>query len=100
MWMAALKEKMVYANTQKELDLKVAELLLQVDKGVIIDDKNMTVYEWATKWVENYKSSLTKGTQASYKSIINKYIEPSFANTRLRDLKQYEIKKTLTDIEK
>lgn len=95
----SLKRKMIYANTKAELDLKVADLLLQIDKGVIIDDKNMTVYEWAVKWVENYKSSLSKGTKASYKSIINKYIEPNFENVRLRDLKQFEVKKVLTDIE-
>lgn len=94
----SLKRKMVYANTQKELELKVAELLLQVDKGTIIDDKNKTVGKWADEWLEAYTSNFKESTKTNHKRMINKYIKPNFKDIRLKDLKQYQVQKALNDI--
>lgn len=95
----SLKRKMIYANTQAELNLKVSELLLQKDKGIIIDDKGMTVDKWADEWLETYKSDLAPGTVKKYRSTIRKHIKPNFKGVRLKDLKQYQIKKVLNEID-
>ena len=63
----SLKRRMVYGDTQAELDLKVAELLLQRDKGVIIEDKNKTVGEWADEWLKTYTTHLKDGTKNNQK---------------------------------
>lgn len=94
-----LKRKMVYANTQAELKLKVAELLLQKEKGIIIDDKNKTVDVWADEWLETYTTNFKDSTKYNHKKIINKYIKPYFKDVRLKDLKQYQVQKVLNDIE-
>ncbi|MBP1924638.1 integrase [Sedimentibacter acidaminivorans] len=93
-----LKRKMIYANTQKELDLKVAELTLQVDKGVIIDDKGMTVYKWSIDWLKVYKGDLDDNTQHNYQCTINKYIQPNFEHIKLKELKQAQVKAVLNQI--
>jgi integrase len=82
----SLKRKMIYANTKKELELKVAELTLQADRGVIIDDKNMTVDAWADEWLKVYTTNLKYNTQRKYKYMINRYIKPVFKGIRLKDL--------------
>lgn len=95
----SLKRKMVYGNTQKELEGNVAELIKQVNNGVVIDDKGMTVDKWADEWLETYKSDLAPGTIKKYKSTIKKHIKPNFKGVRLKDLKQYQIKKVLNEID-
>lgn len=94
----SLKRKMVYANTQKDLDLKVAELMLQVDRGVIIDDKNKTVDVWADEWLKAYNSHLKSNTIGKYKSVINRFIKSNFKDVRLKDLKQFQIQNILNNI--
>jgi integrase len=94
----SLKRKMVYANTQAELKLKVAELLLQKEKGVIIDDKNKTVDVWADEWLATYTTNLKDSTKYNHKKMINKYIKPNFNDVRLKDLKQYQVQKVLNEI--
>lgn len=94
----SLKRKMVYADTQKELDLKVAELLLQVDKGVIIDDKNKTVDVWADEWLKTYTNHFKDSTKNNHRKIINKHIKQNFKGIRLKDLKQYQVQNVLNSI--
>lgn len=94
----SLKRKMVYANTQAELNLKVAELLIQKDKGVIIDDKNKTVDVWADEWLEAYTTNLKDSTKNNHRKIINKHIKPNFKGIRLKDLKQFQVQKALNNI--
>lgn len=95
----SLKRKMVYANTQKDLDLKVSELLLQAEKGIIIDDKNKTVDVWADEWLETYTTHLKDNTIHNHKVIINKHIKPNLKGIKLRDLKQYKIQSVLNNIQ-
>lgn len=94
----SLKRKMVYADTQAELTLKIAALLLQKDKGVIIDDKNKTVDVWADEWLQTYTTNFKESTTNNHRKMINKYIKPNFKGVRLKDLKQYQAQKVLNDI--
>lgn len=95
----SLKRKMVYANTQRELDLKVADLTLQADKGIIIDDKNKTVDIWADEWLKTYTTHLKKNTVHNHRVIVNKHIKPNFKGIRLKDLKQYQVQSVLNSLE-
>lgn len=92
------ERKMVYGNTQAELNLKVADLLLQVEKGIIIDDKNKTVDIWADEWLKTYTTHLKKNTVHNHKVIINKHIKPNFKGVRLKDLKQYQVQSVLNSL--
>ncbi|NYB73414.1 site-specific integrase [Sedimentibacter hydroxybenzoicus DSM 7310] len=97
----SLRRKMIYANTQKELDLKVAELTLQVDKGIIIDDKGMTVGEWAKKWYESYVEKTTKAhnTKIKYENIVFNHIIPCIGYIKIKDLKQYQVQNMFNEKE-
>lgn len=97
----SLKRKMVYGNTQKELELKVAELTLQADKGIIIDDKNMTVGEWSKKWYKTYVENTNKAnnTKIKYDNIVFNHITPSIGHIKLKDLKQYQIQNMFNEKE-
>ena len=94
----SLKRKMVFGSTIKELDIKVAELLLQVNKGVLIDDKNKTVDVWSEEWLQTYMTDFKESTKKKYRTIVSKYIKPNFKDVRLKDLKQFQVQKALNKI--
>lgn len=49
------KLKNIYAKTVQELEAKVAEFKSQYIKGIIVDDKNLTLGQWAEQWITAYK---------------------------------------------
>lgn len=87
------KRKMIYADTQKELDLKVAELKLSIENGTFTDDEGMTVEAWAYKWLEIYKNNVANGTKKMYLNAIKNHIAPELGYIRLKDLKKHHVQK-------
>lgn len=53
--------KYVYAKTQKELEKKVAELKLKLNKGFDISESNSTFEFWAQIWLKGKKVTLSAG---------------------------------------
>lgn len=58
------RRKILYGRTIAELDNNVAEFKSLKNKGIIIDDKNLTVAQWAEKWLELYKKDKAYNTYA------------------------------------
>ena len=58
----AVKRKIIYGRTIAELDNNIADFKSLKNKGIIIDDKNLTVGEWALKWLELYKKDKAYNT--------------------------------------
>lgn len=85
------KRKMIYADTQKELELKVAELKLSIENGTFTDDEGMTVESWAYKWLEIYKNNVANGTKKMYSNAIKNHIVPELGYIRLKDLKKHNV---------
>ncbi|HBB27657.1 MAG TPA: hypothetical protein DC000_00105 [Clostridiales bacterium] len=85
------KRKMVYADTQKELELKVAELKLNVENGTLVDDENMTVEIWANKWLETYKNNIATNSIKNYKTTIKNHIAPEIGHIKLKDLREKHV---------
>lgn len=86
-----LKRKMIYANTQKELALKVAELKLQIENGTLTTDEKMTLEKWSYKWLETYKNNIATNSIKNYKTIITNHIAPELGCIKLKDLKEQQI---------
>lgn len=83
--------KNIYANSQTALDKKVTEYKSLVNKGIIIDDHNMSVGEWADSWLEIYKTNIGYNTKIRYVHIINKQIKPYIGTVKLGKLKLAEV---------
>lgn len=94
----AVKRKIIYGRTIAELDNNIADFKSLKNKGIIIDDKNLTVGEWALKWLELYKKDKAYNTNICYQRIINTHIIPAFGDIRLSSLKQNHVQKLLNDI--
>lgn len=85
------KRKYVYGTSKKEVEQKIAEIRMQLERGVYIEDKNLTVGEWADKWLDTYKTGVQYNTFEMYAHIINLYIKPEVGNLPLTKLKTHHI---------
>lgn len=94
------KIKTLYSNNVKDLENQYIELKHLSNKGIVTDDKNLTVSEWSDKWVDLYKSDKEMATIKMYKDAIRLYIKPYLGNYQLKNLKQSDIVYMLNELEK
>ena len=62
--------KTIYGKTIAELEANVGEFRRQQSIGLITDDKNITVAEWAHQWMIAYKSDVEEKTLEFYQIAI------------------------------
>lgn len=85
------KFKTIYARTKIELRDKEIEIRNALNTGTYADDKGLTVGEWALKWLELEKASVSPPTRANYKLAIDKHIVPNIGDIALRNLTRSDI---------
>lgn len=86
-----LKFKSIYAKTIDELEKKVAAFKLARERGVVIDDKNLTLEKWAWEWFKTFKCTKAYNTQKMYENIIKAHIAPELGHIKLRELKTFHL---------
>lgn len=89
------KYKNIYSYSSKELESKVREFKSELDKGIVVDAKGMTVGQWAQKWLSTYKSGTAYYTQQMYSTVINAHIIPSIGHIPLKNLKTYHVQEMI-----
>jgi hypothetical protein len=86
-----LIRKTIYGKTQKELDKNYRDFMSLKDKGIILQEENMTFLELSELWLTNEKiGSVTDQSITVTRSelrTINSYI----GDTKVKDLKQSHI---------
>ena len=81
------KQKIIYGKTIREVDEKIAEIKAQLNKGIVIDDKGLTVEQWAERWLELYKSNVEYNTYEMYRNAVEKHINKALGGIKLSTLK-------------
>ena len=92
------KRKTIYGRTIMELDKKIAEFKSLQNKGIVIDDENLTVERWANKWLDLYKADKSYNTYTMYETKIRNHIIPHIGGIRLGALKKQHIQEMLNKI--
>lgn len=85
------KLKTLYSDNPKDLEKQYIENKYLSNKGIIVDDKNMTVAVWAGKWLKTYKTDKEYATQKMYADSIRLHINPYIGHISLKNLKQSDI---------
>lgn len=85
------KLKTLYSDNPKDLEKQYIENKYLSNKGIIVDDKNMTVSTWADKWLKTYKVDKEYATQKMYADSIRLHINPYIGKIPLKSLKQSDI---------
>ena len=91
------KYKSIYGRTINDLENKVAEFKSNLNKGIIIDDQNLTVEKWANKWLNTYKINLKSNSYNIYKYCISAHFGP-IKDIKLRDLKDVELQQIVNEL--
>ena len=92
------KRKYVYARTQLELDKKITDIKQKLNTNTYADDENITVKDWAERWLDLYKSSVQHNTKTSYKRAVENYIIPYLGDIRLSRLKKINVQEMINAI--
>lgn len=86
------KYKYIYADTVRELENKVITYKQNLNNGFIPSDENMTLFQWAVKWLEIYKSGQSYNTYNLYKHMVYKHIGKScIANIPINKIKRIDL---------
>ena len=93
------KTKYLYSNNVKDLEKQYIEFLSLNNKGVVINDENIIVKNWAEEWLTTYKINTEQATYNMYKSAINLYIIPELGYIKLKNLKEQHIMKMFNLLE-
>lgn len=81
------KMKTVYGNTIKEVERKERELRNEMDNGIALIDNDVTISDWANKWLRVYKNNVEYNTQYMYKNAVEKHIIPFLGDMKIRDIR-------------
>lgn len=92
------KLKTLYGKTIRELENKVAEFKSLQNKGIVVDDKSLTLGEWAKKWLELYKKNKSYNTYEMYRNAVGTHIIPTIGNMRLGSLKKHMLQELLNKL--
>lgn len=91
------KFKTIYSYSIAELERKKAEVLVKIDKGILAEDKGITLEEWSVKWLETYKKSKSYKTYQMYKNVVNNHIIKELGHIKIKDLKQVDIQQLINN---
>ena len=77
------KVKNIYGKTIREVEKKERELRLDIDRGMLTAE-NLTVGEWADRWIKTFKANSAYYTVRRYESILKVHIKPNLGRCRLK----------------
>lgn len=93
------KRKAFYGKTRKEVQDKMTEALNEINKGTFVEPSAMTVEEWFTFWLEEYKRNTVKlGTYQRYWYDFHKLIFPKLGAIKLKDLRVEMIQRFINEM--
>lgn len=82
----------IYANSRREAEKKMAELITRVEGGCTYSASKITLNEFSKQWIETYvKPNLSPTTYQSYNEKLNKHILPYIGSKRLDKIKPLDI---------
>lgn len=81
------RQNSVYGRTKKEVSEKLAEQRRQLERGVDLSQKDITVTAFLRRWLEEVsKPNNAPGTSERYEELMTKYLIPGLGRYKLREL--------------
>ncbi len=92
------KCRSIYGKTRKEVAKKLAELLDQQNKGLLLEPSRLTVAEAVNRWVDN-KTNISNGTQYKYQRETASLLD-LIGHLRLQGLRAHHVRTAYTNLAK
>ena len=91
-------QKSITAPTQKEVRLKMQELIRKVDEGNYKEPCKLTVAQWLDMWTGEYLGALKPLTQDNYKTQCTRYLKPNLGAVKLTALDTHTIQQFINSL--
>ena len=92
------KKKWISASSSDELDKKVTEAKYLGNKGISLNDDDITLGAFTDKWFEINSVGKEDATIKEYKYIINSYIKPKLGHLKIKRIKVYDIQEVINSL--
>lgn len=93
------KPKYLYSDDPNDLEKQYIEIKHLSYSGGDFANNNIKFKDFSEKWIEFNSTNKEYRTIEEYKSLIYKYINPCFGYKKIKDLKLYDIKQLLKEME-
>lgn len=93
------KVKYLYSNDKNDLEKQYIELKHLSYSGTEITNDNIKLKDFAQKWIEFNSINKEYRTVDEYKTLINNYIVPTLGFKKIKDIKLYDIKELMKQME-
>src|SRR5215213_8794729 len=81
------KRKYVYGRKYKDVEKKLAEAMGDASRGIVVDDKNLTVSEYLDRFLEDVqRGSVRESTYSRDKYLVSNHVKPAFGRVKLKNL--------------
>src|SRR5688500_3668840 len=93
------KRKTIYGKTRAEVAKKLAKAVSDRERGLVFDDKGLTVAEYLDGWLSDCVEPLVNhgkieyGTYIRYAGIVRNHIKPALRHKKLKSLSRVEVRK-------
>lgn len=85
--------KSIYAKTQKEARLKLAQAVAAVDNSDYFESSKISLGQWLDIWAAEYMGDKRYSTQKTYRANIETHIRPALGAVKLSQLAPHVIQK-------
>lgn len=86
---------------KKEVEKKVIEFENNINRGAVINDKNIKFSDWCDTWLELYKKkNIEQATYNMYESVIRNYLKPELGFYKISAIKESHIMDMLNNMDK
>ncbi len=92
------KRKYVYGRKYGEVQIKLAEAMGDVARGIVFDDKNLTVGEYLDRFLEDVqRGSVRESTYSRHKYLHANHVKPALGRVKLRNLSAMHLQRLYRD---
>jgi len=92
------KRKYVYGRKYGEVQKKLAEAMGDVARGIVFDDKNLTVGEYMHRILEDVqRGSVRESTYSRDKYLLANHVKPALGRVKLRNLSAMHLQRLYRD---
>jgi integrase len=81
------KRKYVYGRKYKDVEKKLAEAMGDVARGIVVDDKKLTVSEYMDRFLEDVqRGAVRESTYSRDKYLVTNHVKPALGRVKLKNL--------------
>src|ERR671916_1667792 len=81
------KRRYIYGRKYKDVERKLAEAMGDAARGIVVDDKNLTVSEYLDRFLEDVqRGSVRESTYSRDKYLVTNHVKPALGRVKLKTL--------------